>query len=167
MVAAVIAACTSLPPLFLSTRQTADEDFDDTFFGRCGHFYRKQKRDMAINSMSYRIDNILNPYVNIIWSFFKHIGIEMDLILIFILQSNGHFKKIGIIITIHLLPHSSHISQMLDATTFNVFKMRYKSTPGNTRIESKFTKKLMQIKKSVRFFDAWWFDKIWMGSHRI
>lgn len=73
-----------------------------------------------------------------------------------ICSSRRVFLKIGNITSISLRPQSLHLSQMLDTTIFNVFKMRYKSTPGNTRYESKFTRKLMQIKKafdSLMFHD--------------
>ena len=42
--------------------------------------------------------------------------------------------------------HSSHLTQMLDATVFGALKRRYKSTPCDKRITSRFTQKLIRVK---------------------
>lgn len=77
--------------------------------------------------MIYCIDNILNPYVKINKSFFKE---DLKCVLIgdgfnshFHPSVEESFQKIGNITTIPFPPHSSHISQMFDATLLNVFKM--------------------------------------------
>ena len=57
-------------------------------------------------------------------------------------------EEIGNIKMIAPPPHSSHLTQMLDCSVFASVKKRYSSIPSNKKYESRFTRKLMTIKKA-------------------
>ena len=59
-------------------------------------------------------------------------------------------EKIGNIRIIYLPPHSSHISQMLDASLFSALKRKYSSITKDNSLISKFTQKMMKIKKAYQ-----------------
>ena len=67
-----------------------------------------------------------------------------------IVEVNSEIEKIDDVIIVPIPPHSSHISQMLDATIFGSLKRRYGSTPSNSLIDSKFTRKLIPIKQAFQ-----------------
>ena len=102
--------------------------------------------------MVYWVENILHPYVNIVRSIY---GKDLRCVLIGDgLKAHFHeniekpFENIGNLTTIPLPPHSSHISQMLDATVFSPLKKRYASLSGNKKYDSQLTRKLMRIKNA-------------------
>ena len=107
---------------------------------------------MNIESMLYWVENVLHPYVDIVRSIY---GEDLRCVLIGDgLKAHFHedieksFEEIGNLTTIPLPPHSSHISQMLDATVFSPLKKRYASLSGNKKFNSQLTKKLMRIKNA-------------------
>ena len=152
LVVAITAGCNSLPPLCLSTRKRTDPDLDETFFWRWGRYFPTPKGYMNIESMLYWVENVLHPYANIVGSIY---GEDLRCVLIGDgLKAHFHedieksFEEIGNLTTIPLPPHSSHISQMLDATVFSPLKKRYASLSGNKKFNSQLTKKLMRIKNA-------------------
>ena len=154
VVSCVTAACTSLPPLFLSTRVRLDPDISDTFFERWAKYYHTQKGYMTQASMIFWIQNILEPYVERIRN---HIGKDKMCYIIadgctahLSPEVNSALNSIGNIKMIFIPPHSSHITQMLDATIFSALKRRYSVIPGNKKFASKFTRKLMRIKNAYQ-----------------
>ena len=56
--------------------------------------------------------------------------------------------EIGNIKIITIPPHSSHLAQMLDASVFGSLKRKYPSIPNVKTIKSKFTQKLVKIKRA-------------------
>ncbi|KAK8898616.1 hypothetical protein M9Y10_000908 [Tritrichomonas musculus] len=61
-----------------------------------------------------------------------------------------HFlNEIGSIEFIFIPPHSSHISQMLDATIFGTIKRRYSSTSIQDKY-TRFTKTILRIKRAYQ-----------------
>ncbi|OHT02588.1 hypothetical protein TRFO_06987 [Tritrichomonas foetus] len=152
VVSCITAACTCLKPLCLSTRKTMDEDINDTFFFRWGSYYSTPKGYMNIESMLYWVNTILKPYIASVRTV---IGQEKPCYIIADgFKSHFHsnviqaLNEIGYIHLIPLPAHSSHITQMLDVSYFGAVKKKYSVTPGNNEIESKFTRKLLRIKKS-------------------
>ena len=154
LVAAISAACTSIRPLLLSTRKTIDADLVDTFFYRWGSYLSTQKGYMTQQSMEYWIRNILAPYVKFIRDHTagpKHCVIICD-------GCSAHLgdevkqalEEIGNIKLIFLPPHSSHITQMLDAALFSSLRRKYSSTPKDENLNSKFTQKMVRIKKAYQ-----------------
>ena len=154
LVTAITAACTSLRPLCLSTRKTFDEDIHNTFFFRWGSYFQTRKGYMTQQSMVYWVRNILAPYVRMIRENTdgpKHCVIICD-------GCSSHFgedvqkefEEIGEIKIIFIPPHSSHITQMLDAALFAILKRKYSATPKEQKLISKFTQKLIRIKKSYQ-----------------
>lgn len=154
LVTAISAACTSLKPLLLSTRKTMDSDLAGTFFYRWGSYAYTQKGYMTQQSMVYWVKNNLAPYIKYIRDnttgphhcviicdgCSSHFGSE-------VMQA---FEEIGNIKIIFLPPHSSHLTQMLDVSLFSVLKRRYSSTPKDESLSSKFTQKLIRIKKAYQ-----------------
>ena len=62
----------------------------------------------------------------------------------------NEIDKIGDVILLPIPPHSSHLTQMLDATVFGSLRRRYGSTPSNSTITSIFTRKLLGIKTALQ-----------------
>ena len=154
LVAAISAACTSIRPLCLSPRKTMDPDLDDTFFEHWGSHFYTPKGYMNIDAMVFWVQNHLAPYVRHIRSI---IG-ENSPCVIIADGCTSHFhqrvmdalNQIGNINVIPLPPHSSHLSQMLDASIFGALKKRYAALSGDKSYESRFTRKLMRIKKAYQ-----------------
>lgn len=150
VVAAVSAACSSITPLFLSTRKKLDEDLKQTLFLRSCNYFQTEKGYMTILSTVFWVRNNLAPYVEYVRSI---IGKDEKCVIIADgLKTHFHqivmeeLEKIGNISLILLPPHSSHLAQVLDLTVFNVFKTNYFSTFSNCSFSSQFTSKLMKIK---------------------
>ena len=129
LVASITAACTSIRPMLISTRKTMDQEISETFFFRWGSYVSTKKGYMTEQSMLFWINNILAPYVNYIRSTTngpKHCVVICD-------GCSSHYSieiqkaldLIGSIKFIFLPPHSSHLSQMLDATLFSSLKKKY------------------------------------------
>ena len=109
---------------------------------------------MTILSTVYWVRNNLAPYVQNVRSI---IGQDQRCVVIADgLKAHLHplvieeLNKIGNITLIPLPSHSSHITQMLDVSVFNVFKGNYFSTPPDSSYTSLFTRKLMHIKKAFQ-----------------
>lgn len=131
---------------------------------------------MNVASMTFWVDNILRPYVELTRSM---IGQDARCVLI----GDGlkaHFNpivaeslnKIDDLTVIPLPAHSSHFSQMLDATPFSSLKKRYASTPSDKSYESQLTRKIMRIKsaydstmKEELIRSAW--EKTWFNLEII
>lgn len=153
LVTTITAACTSLRPLCLSTRKKMDLDIGDTFFESWASYYQTPKGYMTQSSMLFWLKEIVSPYVKSVRDQLKtnakcviiadgcsaHSSPEID-----------HFlNEIGNIEFIFIPPHSSHISQMLDATIFGTIKRRYSSTSIQDKY-TRFTKKLLRIKRAYQ-----------------
>ena len=152
VVTAITASCFPLRYMCLSTRKTSDDDLEDTFFRRWSELYQTKKGYMTKDSMVYWVKHILAPYVDIVRSIF---GQENKCVVI----ADGctsHFhedvlnalEEIGNIRMIALPPHYSHLTQMLDCSVFASVKKKYSSIPSNKNYESRYTRKLMKIKKA-------------------
>lgn len=152
LVTCITAACTALKPLVLSTRQHMDKDIDDTFFSSWALYYKTPKGYMTCNSMEFWLRNIVAPYV-------KSVRDEMKSNQKCIIIGDGcssHFSEgvseildeIGNIKILPIPPHSSHFTQMLDATVFGSIKRKYTSIKNDISSKSKFTKKLIRIKRA-------------------
>ncbi|OHT08675.1 hypothetical protein TRFO_22767 [Tritrichomonas foetus] len=154
MVVCISAACTHLKPLLLSTRKTIDPDLVNSFFFRWGNYFQTNKGYMTTESMLYWIENILKPYITAVRS---QIGLNQPCYIIadgctshFHQTVSEKFAEIGNICIIPLPPHSSHLSQMLDASFFASVKKKYSVLPNDHSVESKFTKKLLKIKRAFQ-----------------
>ena len=127
-----------------------DNDLNDTFFLRQANHFTTEKGYQTIQSTLYWVKNNLAPYINCVRSI---IGQDQRCVII----ADGltsHFnelvleaiEEIGNTIMIPLPAHSSHITQMLDVSIFNVFKRKYESIMIDRTFTSVFTKKLMRIR---------------------
>ena len=74
----------------------------------------------------------------------------MDARLIIVQKSKKALDLIGKIKFIFLPPHSSHLSQMLDATLFSTLKRKYANIEKDLSMNSRFTQKLVKIKKAYQ-----------------
>lgn len=154
LIMCISAACDYLRPMLISTRARFDPDIANTFFHRWSEYTKTLKGYQTSNSMVYWIKNVLAPYVSLIRSVSS--GNKTCFLIIdgctahFNDEVNSEIEKIGDVIIVPIPPHSSHISQMLDATIFGSLKRRYGSTPSNSLIESKFTRKLIRIKQAFQ-----------------
>ncbi|OHT02774.1 hypothetical protein TRFO_30039 [Tritrichomonas foetus] len=152
LVAGITAACTSIRPLLISTRKTMDAEINKTFIERWANYFPTSKGYMTTESMLYYVSYHLAPYIQQIRSIF---GKDQRCVIIAD-GCSSHFnpkvvtelEKIGNIEIIPLPPHSSHISQMLDAAVFASVKKRFASISGDPTLESKFIRKLARIKKA-------------------
>ena len=148
------AECDYLRPMLISTRARFDPDIANTFFHLSSEYTNTIKGYQTSNSMVYWIKNVLAPYVSLIRLVSS--GNKTYFLIIdgctahFNDEVNSEIEKIGDVIIVPIPPHSSHISQMLDATIFGSLKRRYGSTPNNSLIESKFTRKLIRIKQAFQ-----------------
>lgn len=138
---------------YLPEKKKKDLDIDDTFLESWASYYQTKKGYMTQSSMLYWLKEIISPYVKSIRNQLKsnakcviipdgcsaHSSPEID----------NFLNEIGNIEIIFIPPHSSHISQMLDATIFGKIKRRYSSTSiqGNY---TRFTKKLLRIKRAYQ-----------------
>lgn len=154
LVAAITAACTSLRPLLLSHRKTMDPDINGTFFERWGSYFYTSKGYMNAKSMIFWVQNILAPYV---MQCRDRIGQDQRCVIIadgcschFPEEVMQEIEKIGNIEVILLPAHSSHITQMLDRSAFAAIKRKYSFLQYDEDLVSKFTKKLIRIKKSYQ-----------------
>ena len=154
VVVGITAACTDIPPLYISTRKKFDEDINDTFFVRHATYFNTKKGYMTIPSMLFWIENNLSPYVKCIREIFnenlKCVVICDGLKSHFHDLVNDALDKIGNISMIKLPSHSSHISQMLDISAFGALKKKYGSVRPDYSYKSEFTKKLMKIKATYQ-----------------
>ncbi|KAH0790775.1 putative transposase [Histomonas meleagridis] len=155
LVAAITASCLSIRPLLLSTRKTFDQDLEETFFCRWGTCIYTPKGYMTQDSMLFWVKYHLAPYVKLIRDNIegnKHCVIIAD-------GCTAHFgpkieqalNEIGDIEFIPIPSHSSHIVQMLDVSLFSALKRKY-STIFVDKAYSKFTQKLLKIKKACQSF---------------
>lgn len=152
LVTCITAACSSLRPLLLSTRIRMDKDISKTFFESWASHFTTKKGYMTQKSMEFWLQNIVAPYV-------KEVRNKLNAnhkCVIICDSCSSHFsdevsdilKEIGNIEIIPIPPHSSHFTQMLDATIFGSLKRKYSSTPNDSSLTSRFTKKLIRIKKA-------------------
>lgn len=154
LVTCITAACTSLKPLFLSCRARFDKDINDTFFESWGDHFTTKKGYMTTNSMEYFLKNIVAPYVKEIRERMK---VNHKCIIIcdgckshFSDQITNILNEIGNIKFVTIPPHSSHLLQMLDVSVFGSLKRKYIATPKDQNIKSKFTQKLIRIKRAYQ-----------------
>lgn len=154
LVMCVSAACSYLRPLLLSTRKRMDLDISDTFFKRCFEYTTTPKGYQTAGSMLFWVTEILKPYVELMRCMCdgnKTCYLILD-------GCTAHFnedvmseiEKIGDVKIIPIPAHSSHLSQILDASIFGSLKRRYGSIPGDSTIQSKFTRKLIRIKAAFQ-----------------
>lgn len=92
------------------------------FFWKVGSYFHTQKGYINIDLMIYWVENILNPYVNmvrlILGENLRYLLIGDGLKAYFHSKIDQSFQENGNIKVIPLPLHSSHISQMLDSTPF-------------------------------------------------
>lgn len=154
LVVGITAACTDIPPLYISTRKKFDDDINDTFFLRRGTYCSTRKGYMSIPSMLFWIKYNLAPYVKCVREILNEnlrcVVICDGLKSHFHEFINDELSKIGNIQFIKLPSHSSHITQMLDISAFNALKKRYGSITPNYNYNSEFTRKLMKIKNAYQ-----------------
>ena len=153
LVTTITAACKVLPPLCLSTRKKLDLDINGTFFESWASYYCTPKGYMTQLSMLFWLKEIVSPYVK---SVREHLGNDAKCVIIAdgcsahsSPEINSYLSEIGNIEFIFLPPHSSHITQMLDATIFGTIKRRYSSTSIQGKY-TRFTKKLLRIKRAYQ-----------------
>ncbi len=154
LVMCVTASCDYLRPMLISTRARHDSDISDTFFKRWAEYTKTEKGYQTSVSMLYWVKNVLAPYIHLM----RAIKEENCTCILIIDGCSAHFSedvkneidKIGDVILLPIPPHSSHLTQMLDATVFGSLKRRYGSTPSNSTITSKFTRKLLRIKTALQ-----------------
>lgn len=154
LVACITAACTSLRPLLLSTRKTLDQDINGTFFNRWGSYRCTPKGYINQDSMLYWVKNHLAPYVAAVRN---QIGQNQYCAIIadgcschMTSQVQQALNEIGNIEIIFLPPHSSHITQMLDAVVFSSMKRKFLNIDYDNSLSSRFTKKLIRIKAAYQ-----------------
>ena len=154
LVAGISAACTSIRPMLISTRKKLDDDLEKTFFFKWGSYAYTSKGYMTQEVLIQWIENNLAPYVysirQCIHGANKCVVIADGCTSHYGNEIKDALEKIGNIRIIYLPPHSSHISQMLDASLFSALKRKYSSITKDNSLISKFTQKMMKIKKAYQ-----------------
>lgn len=150
----VSAACTFTRHMFVSTRKHMDPDFNSTFLPNFGEFVSSPKGYLVQDNMIKWVQEILIPYVLQIR---EEINQKDHPVILFFDNLYQHLSDpvikelelIQPIILIPLPPHSSHLTQPCDACIFGSAKSRF-SQLTSPHYTSKFTSKLVRIKKSIQ-----------------
>lgn len=123
------------------------------FFWVLGKLLSNSKRLYDANINAFWLKEIVSPYVKSVRDQLKTNAkcvINADRCCAHSSPEIDHFlNEIGNIEFIFIPPHSSHISQMIDATIFGTIKRRYSSTSIQDKY-TRFIKKLLRIKRAYQ-----------------